>query len=378
MTLIIKDNNLKIFNKIFFFDFPTIIIKKIRLLIFFLLLFFSQNSNSQNRSIIAHRGVSSIAPENTLSAFKLGIDFKFEYIELDIHKSKDDSLMVIHDLTVDRTTNGKGEVKELTYLQLKELTGGFPQIFQSKFFEEKIPTLAEVLKLTKNKIKVCIELKVNDIEKQVVDLVEKYKMEDQVIIFSFYEHHLLNVRALNPNIKLLYLVRHATNHDIVNAIGRKYFGIGIGKDSKIDDKYYKLASKFNLNVWVWTLNDNNDFYQWLNKPVKGLITGSPQDLKKILQENEVIGETGNNLFNISKSDDSINLYLHQNYLLFTFPHIEKGELFLITTDGKVMMKVAIQNIDNYILNISSLKKGLYIANINNNENNFIKKFYITY
>ena len=112
--------------------------------------------------VIAHRGFSGIAPENTLAAFQKAIDSQFEYYELDVHKTKDDSLVVIHDATVDRTSsNGmKGKVSEMTYQELSKVRVGYSNKFGNEFKNEKIPTLREALVKSKGKIKVCVEVKV--------------------------------------------------------------------------------------------------------------------------------------------------------------------------------------------------------------------------
>jgi len=111
--------------------------------------------------IIAHRGASSIYPENTIAAFSKAIELRVGFIEVDLQLSKEDSIMVIHDETLNRTTNSSGNVSEFTYQQLKELSAGYSKKFGSDFINEKIPSLFEVLKLAEREIKVCIDLKKN-------------------------------------------------------------------------------------------------------------------------------------------------------------------------------------------------------------------------
>ena len=108
--------------------------------------------------IIAHRGAKSLAPENTISAFAAAIDMGVDYIELDVRKSLDDSLMVMHDATVNRTTNFSGGLNTFTYAQLKNMDAG--SYFSNDFTGEEIPTLYEVLHFARGKTKICIELKI--------------------------------------------------------------------------------------------------------------------------------------------------------------------------------------------------------------------------
>src|SRR3712207_5048900 len=108
--------------------------------------------------IMAHRGAAAYAPENTIAAFTKAIEMKADAIELDIHLSKDDHIVVIHDEKVDRTTNGKGLVMEFTLEELKRLDAG--SWFNKEFKNEKIPTLREVLELVAYKnIDLNIEIK---------------------------------------------------------------------------------------------------------------------------------------------------------------------------------------------------------------------------
>jgi len=138
---------------------------------FFILLnlvfYFSYSQN--NPLIIAHRGATSLAPENTMASFILAIEMGVDFIELDVQESLDDSLMVIHDSTVDGTTNQVGNVNTYTYTQLKAMDAG--SHFSSAFAGEKIPSLFEVLSYAKGKAKICIELKANNIESKFGNII---------------------------------------------------------------------------------------------------------------------------------------------------------------------------------------------------------------
>ena len=166
--------------------------------------FISFNTNGcDTTTVIAHRGVSSLAPQNTIPAFQLGIDMGVDYLELDVQQSSDDSLMVIHDATVDATTNGAGNVSSKTYLQLKALDAG--SWFDPAFTGEQIPTLYEVLSLAKGKAKVCVELKAANIEAAAVSMIEGLGMVDDVVIFSFDLNQLNVIKGLNSNLKVCFL-----------------------------------------------------------------------------------------------------------------------------------------------------------------------------
>ena len=118
---------------------------------FIVLLVLSSILTNAQTKIIAHRGFSSIAPENTLIAFQKAIECKADYFELDVHKTKNDSIVVIHDSSVDRTSSNdvKGNIAEMNYSDLATVTVGYPMKFGDKYEHEKIPTLREALELAK-------------------------------------------------------------------------------------------------------------------------------------------------------------------------------------------------------------------------------------
>ena len=142
--------------------------------------------------IIAHRGFKKKYPENTLIAFQAAMDAGVPMIELDVTLSRDRKLVVIHDETLERTTNGHGSVHDHTLEELKQLDAG--SWFHSDFADERLPELGEVLDLVDGRVITNIEIKSNAyephhpadaIEKQVVDLVKQKKALDEVLISSF-------------------------------------------------------------------------------------------------------------------------------------------------------------------------------------------------
>ncbi len=127
--------------------------------------------------IIGHRGASGYEPENTLLSFKKAISLNADMIEMDIFKCKTGELVIIHDNTVDRTTNGKGYIRDLTFQELRILDAGKG---------EKIPTLTEVLDLVNNKIKINLELKGEETAGPVCELIRKYVEEKGWNYNDFY------------------------------------------------------------------------------------------------------------------------------------------------------------------------------------------------
>jgi glycerophosphoryl diester phosphodiesterase len=155
--------------------------------------------------IIAHRGASVQAPENTMPAFRRAIELGADGIELDVHMSADGYLAVIHDETLDRTSNGKGLVKDRTLAELKSLD--FGSWFSGDFKGEKIPELEEVLQLLSGWDGLLdIEIKNGPvfypgIEKAVADALKKFKRVERTVISSFNHYSLVEIRRYAPDIK---------------------------------------------------------------------------------------------------------------------------------------------------------------------------------
>ena len=149
---------------------------------------------------IAHRGASAYAPENTLAAFDKALDLGAGHVEFDVHFSADGQVVVIHDDTVDRTTNGSGAVASLTLAQLKRLDAG--SWFAARFSEEPIPALGELLERYKGRLQFHIEVKgqAEHLSEKTIDLVRGYGWADSVTIISFQKERLEEARAYAPEI----------------------------------------------------------------------------------------------------------------------------------------------------------------------------------
>ncbi|MBI5967686.1 MAG: hypothetical protein HY882_07510, partial [Deltaproteobacteria bacterium] len=162
--------------------------------------------------VIAHRGFSGAAPENTLTAFQKAIEVGSDMIELDVHLSKDGEVVVIHDDSLERTSNGRGKVGDYPLQELKKFDAG--SWFGPKFSGERIPTLKEVLELTQGKILVNIEIKdeylgrytIEDLVERSLQEVKRAGMKNQVIFSSFHSSALDRSKERDscPRTALLY------------------------------------------------------------------------------------------------------------------------------------------------------------------------------
>jgi glycerophosphoryl diester phosphodiesterase len=156
-------------------------------------------------TIFAHRGASAYAPENTLAAFKLAIEQKAPAIELDAKLSADGQIMVIHDQTVNRTTQGSGKVGEMTLAALRELDAGIH--FTPPFKGEKIPTLEEVFETVGKQIFINVELTnyasiLDDLPEKAATLVKRFGLTSSILFSSFNPLALLRAKRIVPEVPI--------------------------------------------------------------------------------------------------------------------------------------------------------------------------------
>ena len=227
---------------------------------------------------VAHRGGALLAPENSISSFKNAIVLKADFLELDILISSDDSLMIMHDETVDRTTNGNGLLSELTYSQLRKLDAGSK--FKKKYANEKIPTFSEILEIAnKNKIEVVAEIKSTDSTavKKVVAMVQNYKMQDRVILSSFNIDQIKEVRRLDSTIRIqLFATVNKEIIDQLKEINAEWIG-----SNEFSQEIIDYAHSKNLLFNVWTVNKESEMISLIKLGVDAITTDDPATLKKL-------------------------------------------------------------------------------------------------
>ena len=213
---------------------------------------------------IGHRGAKGYEPENTLISFEKAIDLNADGIELDVHLSSDGELMVIHDETIDRTTNGKGFVKNFTSSQLKEFG---------------IPTLIEVLELVNRNCFINIELKGIGTTKPVVDLISHYILEKtwnytDLLISSFDWKMLEEVQLLNPKIRIGVLTEESVSAAL--AFAKKIKAFSIHPDYRLLTKdNVALMQENGFEVYPWTVNSIEDIQKIKAFNINGIISDFP-------------------------------------------------------------------------------------------------------
>jgi len=261
--------------------------------VFLLTYLFTASSAAQ--LVIAHRGASSIAPENTLVAFTKAIEFGAHIIELDVHQTKDSHLVVIHDGTVDRTTDGKGRVSDLTVAEVRTLDAG--SWFSPEFAGEKVPLLEEVFDTIPDSVSLLIEIKQGSdtypgIEERVVRLVRSRNAAARVILKSFDDAVLNRLQMLAPEISRLKII--IMQIPVINVIIER--GLHVGNILEYDVQYLQVhwfgisksfvekAHRKGYKVFAWDVHDEKRMREMIKKGVDGIETDHPQVLRALVQQ----------------------------------------------------------------------------------------------
>ncbi|MEK3721127.1 glycerophosphodiester phosphodiesterase [Paenibacillus sp. FSL H8-0034] len=199
---------------------------------------------------LAHRGDPRKFPENTLASFRAAIERSFSYLELDVNLTKDGIPVVIHDPTINRTTNGTGKVYDYTWEELQQFDAGHG---------ERIPLLLDVLQLAKGRAIVDIELKQNGdwypgMERAVWDAIKQSGMEEQVVVTSFDHYAILRMRELALALELGLVIYGATPSifPLMEQLKAKYLAV---KYIYLTEDYVQLCESKGIQVIAWTIDD---------------------------------------------------------------------------------------------------------------------------
>lgn len=240
----------------------------------------------QTPIVFGHRGASKYAPENTIAAFELALHQGAEAFELDTMLSADGIPVVIHDRTVDRTTDGSGKVDQISTKKLRALDAG--STFSPKFTNERIPLLEEVFTIFKDRALINVELKnfynpFNLLPEIVVEIASKMDVLDQLLFSSYIPPNLNRIKRLIPKAKVAilcskgflgYLPRSKVFSMISPAYVHPHF-----KD--ISKRFIEKQHHINRKVNTWTVNQETDIVELIKQGVDGIITNDPKLAYKI-------------------------------------------------------------------------------------------------
>ena len=233
-------------------------------------------------TIIAHRGASAYAPENTLAAFDKALDLGTAHVEFDVHFSGDGHVVVIHDDTVDRTTDSSGAVASLTLAQLKRLDAG--SWFAARFSGERIPTLGELLERYKGRLHFYIEVKGRSehLSERTIDLVRDYGWRDSVTITSFQEERLQEARSYAPEIPAGWLARELDGSMVEQARQMGLAEICPHADLLDRELVQRLHQK-GFMVRAWGVHDEEAMRRVVEAGADGMTINFPDKLASYLK-----------------------------------------------------------------------------------------------
>jgi len=247
--------------------------------------------------VVAHRGGASLAPENTLGAFAKALEIGVDQLECDVHLSKDGELVIMHDPDLARTTDGNGFINQMNYADIRKFNAA-AKFKTSPWPYEPVPTLGEVLDLTKGKAQIQIEIKVEKIwgrytgiEQKVIDAVNARGMVDDVIIISFDFPTIVEIKALDPRFKTGALLSGTTlsqnsktpHADFVAQVIRETGADYIMPSSAgVSDLLINAVHERGLKIGVWTVNSESEMRRMAEWGVDAITTNDPVLLKQVL------------------------------------------------------------------------------------------------
>ena len=243
--------------------------------------------------IMGHRGAKEIVPENTLSAFQLAIDAGVDAVELDVHLSKDGELIVMHDALLDRTTNGRGAIRDFTLAELKTLNAAATFAGSATTHPQAIPTLQEVYDLVQGRVQINVEIKTAhdgtrypDLETKLIELVRRNAAASYTVLSSFHFPILATLQTLAPEIRRYAIVARdyfqtidPTQPALVAAdlVAQGFAWVAVNK-SYLTKPLVDELHAHGFIVHTWVINEVADLWSFVEMGVDAITTDRPDRL----------------------------------------------------------------------------------------------------
>ena len=249
--------------------------------------------------VIAHQGGDGLWPGDTMFAFQNAVDLGVDVLEMDVHITKDGVLVLMHDESVDRTTNGTGEIESMTLAKLKKLDAGYDwseddgKTFPFRGQGVTIPTMEEVFTAFPQ-MRMTIEIKKTNASMAIpfCELIRKYNMQDKVLIASFHDERLAEFREECPEVATSSAKNETTVFVLLTKpflggfYSPKFFSLQVPEESSgitvMTSIFVKAAHERNLAVEPWTINDAETMQKFIEWGVDGIITDRPDIMIEVL------------------------------------------------------------------------------------------------
>ncbi len=253
----------------------------------FALLAFYATRSRQDVLVIAHRGSSAAAPENTLAAFRLAADQRTDFVELDVQESKDGQVVVVHDSDLMKVGRSPAKIWDADAAALREIDIG--SFRGPQFASERVPTLAEALAACQGRCRVIVELKSyghnERLEERVVEIVEAAGMENDCIFMSLDHEMVRNIKRLRPSWRAGLLVAKAIGD--LTELPADFLAV----EARIaTGRFVRRAHRAGKDVYVWTVNDPAWMLAAMSHGVDGLITDKPDLARQVLARRDQMSD----------------------------------------------------------------------------------------
>lgn len=258
---------------------------------------FGPNKANLSPLVIAHRGASGHAPENTLAAVRKGLAQQADLIEVDLHLSADGEVVVIHDATLERTTDGQGAVSEHSLAALQGLDAG--SWFDTAFAGEGIPTLQEVMQAVDGQATLLLEIKwgadgslYEGIEEKVIAQVDSFQAQKWVIVQSFRTEVIRRIHELAPDLPVHKLIignlpmlpiHHDGHFQLSSAFAYPYVQAINPSHQLLTQKFVNVAHQKGFQVFSYTVNKPEEMHRLMKLGVDGIITNYPDRLRSVIE-----------------------------------------------------------------------------------------------
>ena len=237
--------------------------------------------------IVAHRGYKKKYPENTLAAFQAAMDAGVPMIELDVTLSRDRKLVVIHDATLERTTNGHGPVHDYTLEELKQLDAG--SWFHSDFADQRLPELGEVLELVNGRVITNIEIKSHAyephhppdaIEKQVVEMVKKKNLQNSILISNFDGNVLEQISLMEAPPQIALISKSPLERNTVEICKRLNTFSWHPTQQIVTPRQVRKLHVAGIRVFPYKVDTPENCARMIGLKVDGVITDDPVSVRR--------------------------------------------------------------------------------------------------
>jgi glycerophosphoryl diester phosphodiesterase len=233
--------------------------------------------------VIAHRGDSAHRPENTLASIVGALELGAIAVEMDVQLTRDGHVVVLHDPTLDRTTSGRGDVRELTLAEVRKVSAGYPGRFGSAWEGERVPTLAEALALVRDRARAMVEVKTESvtadeaggIEALTVAEIRRLGMADKVALISFDQRAIVRLRQLAPEISRGRIFGRTTTEEVLGDARASGSEIVMPHKSQLEERLVAAVHAAGLKLATWVVDEPEELRQLARFDLYGVGSNCP-------------------------------------------------------------------------------------------------------